>query len=85
MAMNAVIEVSQIADHAVFVDLPAERDFQNVVMPVAVRVVALAISRTVLCIGHLAAVETVRCGEAVAAIQICLHADSLLGLIRVLE
>src|SRR5215831_16708224 len=77
MALNAVIEGSQIANHSVLVDLPADSDLQNVVMPVAVWVVALPVSGTILSIGHQAAVETMRCREAVTAIKIRLHAGAL--------
>jgi hypothetical protein len=62
--MDAVIEVDQIADHSVFIDPAADGDLQNVVMPMAVGVVAFAVGGTVLVIGQLDAVEAMRCGEA---------------------
>src|SRR5947207_13099728 len=48
LALQAVVQIGQIADHAVLVYLAADRDFQYIVVPVPMRIVALAIGGAVL-------------------------------------
>jgi len=79
------IEVNQIADHSIFVDLAAQGDLQNVVMPVAVRVVTFAVGGPVFNLGHLVAVEAMGCGEAIASIEVSLHAGGIDCVDRVME
>src|SRR5437764_658825 len=57
LAVNAIVHVSQVADHAAFIYLARQRDLQYVVVAVPVRVIALAIDSAVLGLGHCIAVQ----------------------------
>jgi hypothetical protein len=62
------IQIDQIADHPCRCIYGAsDRHIHDVVVPMAVRVVALAEHASVLLVGHVAAVQAVRRAEAVAA------------------
>ena len=65
--LDTAIEIDQIADHAIRVNLPADRNLKHVIVPMPVRVVALAISGAVLLLRHLIAMQAMRCREAVTA------------------
>ena len=48
MAVHEAIEIGQIADHSgLVIDPPADGDFDHVVVPVSVGIIALAIGRAV--------------------------------------
>src|ERR1039457_42307 len=54
-AVHKSIEIRQIAYHPGLVtDRPADRDFDHVVVPVSVGIIALAIGRAVFLLRHLA-------------------------------
>jgi hypothetical protein len=72
-ALHTFIEINQIADHAVFIHLPADRDLEDVVVSVAVRIIALAVNGAVLRVGHLLAVQAMRSRETVAAMEVSFH------------
>src|SRR5207248_6530184 len=67
LAFDALVKINQVADHAIFVHLPADGNFENIIMPMPVRVVALAVSGAVLFFGYLLAMQAMRCREAIAA------------------
>src|SRR5216683_1043361 len=62
------VQINQVADHSrTLIHLPAYRDFERVVMPVSMRIIALAVGRLVLRLRHPLTVQPVRGGETVAA------------------
>ena len=66
-AVHTIIQIDQIADHArTLAYRAANRDFQDVVMPVSVWVIALAVHLAILRVRHLLAMQPVRGGKAVA-------------------
>ena len=69
----ALVQIDEIADHSVLVYLASDGDFENVVMPVAIGVVALAVGCAVLFLGHPLAVQAMGCGEAEAAGEMGFH------------
>ena len=71
--MDTLVQFDEAADHAIFIDLAANCNFEDVVVPMPVRVIALAVNRPALRLRHLIAVQAVRGGEAVPAIEIGFH------------
>jgi len=60
-AVDETIQIDEIAYHSgVQIDCAADRHFDVVVVPVTVRIVALAIGLAIPVIGHALAVEAVR-------------------------
>ena len=75
-AMDETIQIDQIAYHSgVRIDGAADRHFDVVVVPVAVRIVALAIGLAIPVVGHAVAVQAVGGREQVAAREIRFHAS----------
>ena len=59
--VHKAIQIDQIADHAgLVIDRPADGDLDHVVVPMSVRIIALAIGRAVFFRRHLVAVQAVR-------------------------
>jgi hypothetical protein len=73
-ARHETVQDRQIADHArARIHRTADRDFQRVVMTVAVRIVALAVGGAVLLGRHFLAVQPVRSGKPVSPGEVCFH------------
>ena len=76
LALHETIQIHQVADHPrALVHRPADRDFERVVVTVAIRVVAFAVSCSVFRLGHGIAVQAVRGRKHVAAGQVRFHAS----------
>ena len=74
--LHEAIQINQVADHARFrIDGPAYGHLQLIVVPVAVRVIALAIGFAVPLVGHVAGVQAMRCREQIPSGQVGLHAS----------
>src|SRR5437879_2131822 len=75
--LHTFVQINQIADHArTLIHLPAEGDFERVVMPVSMRIIALAVGHAIFFAGHRIAVQAVRGGEAITTTQMGLHMQS---------
>ena len=65
------IQIAQVADHSGFrVDGAAERDLDDVVVPVPVRIVALAVDGAIVVRGEGVRVQPVRRAEVIAAREV---------------
>ena len=73
LAVHAFVQIDQVADHAVLVYVAAKRDLQDVIVPVAVRVIALAVGGAVLGVRHVLAMQPVRGREPIAAGEMGFH------------
>src|SRR5438874_551506 len=75
-SLNAFVEIHQIADHAVLVYLPADRDFKHIIVPMPMRIIAFAVCGLVLRVRHLLAMQAMRSRESIAAMEMSFHFNS---------
>jgi len=67
LALDAFVEIDQVADHAISVNLSADSHLQHIIVSVAVRIVALAVGSPVFRLRHVVAVQPVRSRESVSS------------------
>ena len=78
MGVDEPIEINQITDHAgLVVDPTADGDFDRVVVPMSVGVIAFSVGVAVFFLGHFVAVQAMRRGEHVATGEVGFHAFRL--------
>jgi hypothetical protein len=76
LGVHEPIQISQITNHArALIYRTANRDFERVVVPVSVGVVALALGRHIFDFRQGVAVQPMRCRKHVPPRQVCLHAS----------
>src|SRR6185437_1062123 len=76
LAIEESIQIGKIADHPGFRGgLSAYGDFDFVIVPVSMRIVAFAVHAAVLLLAELGRVQPVRRAKLISAGEICLHAS----------
>jgi len=73
-SFDETVEIDEIADHTgALVNWAADGDFEKIVMPMSIRIVAFAKGYTIFFIGHVGAVQPVRGGEEITAGEMGFH------------
>jgi hypothetical protein len=73
-AFNEAIKIREIRNHSGGgIDFPRNKDFQNIIVPMSVRIIAFSVDEAVLFLAERRVVQAMRCRKAIAAAQFRFH------------